>query len=171
MRSSSAWSLLVALWFVGLPFGLVDLWWQHHWGLGPFDVAAWLLAQWTTLAPAAMSAMATIVLLVGTRGPVSPLVADRGARRRRDRRVVRASSSGLARGRRVAPAARPALAADVQRLERIEHVTGTPVRVQDVSQWTDQANAFTVGFGPSTHVVLWDTLLDGRFSRAARRTS
>jgi STE24 endopeptidase len=26
-------------------------------------------------------------------------------------------------------------------------------------------NAFTVGFGPSTHVVLWDTLLDGRFSR------
>jgi STE24 endopeptidase len=45
-------------------------------------------------------------------------------------------------------------------------VRGTPVRVQDVSDWTDQANAFTAGFGPSTHVVLWDTLLDGRFSRA-----
>src|SRR5205085_10315476 len=29
-----------------------------------------------------------------------------------------------------------------------------------------QANAFTVGFGPSTHVVLWDTVLDYRFSRA-----
>ena len=29
----------------------------------------------------------------------------------------------------------------------------------------DQANAFTAGFGPSTHVVLWDTLLDGRFTR------
>ncbi|MGN6428082.1 MAG: M48 family metalloprotease, partial [Leifsonia sp.] len=59
----------------------------------------------------------------------------------------------------------PQLAADAARLERIEHVTGTPVRVEDVSSWTDQANAFTVGFGPSTHVVLWDTLLDGRFSR------
>ncbi len=34
-----------------------------------------------------------------------------------------------------------------------------------MSTWTDQANAFTSGFGPSTHVVLWDTLLDGRFSR------
>jgi STE24 endopeptidase len=34
-----------------------------------------------------------------------------------------------------------------------------------VSSWTDQANAFTVGFGPSTHVVLWDTILDERFSR------
>jgi STE24 endopeptidase len=44
-------------------------------------------------------------------------------------------------------------------------VSGTRVRVQDVSSWTDQANAFTVGFGPSTRVVLWDTLLDGRFSR------
>jgi STE24 endopeptidase len=34
-----------------------------------------------------------------------------------------------------------------------------------VTAWTDQANAFTTGFGPSTHVVLWNTLLDGRFSR------
>src|SRR5512141_1349507 len=40
--------LLVTIWFVSLPFGLADLWWQHHWGLGPFDVAAWLTAQWTT---------------------------------------------------------------------------------------------------------------------------
>ena len=37
--------------------------------------------------------------------------------------------------------------------------------MQDVSSWTSQANAFTAGFGPSTHVVIWDTLLDGRFSR------
>jgi STE24 endopeptidase len=40
------------------------------------------------------------------------------------------------------------------------------VRVQDVSAWTSQVNAFTVGFGPSTRVVLWNTLLDGRFGRA-----
>jgi STE24 endopeptidase len=37
--------------------------------------------------------------------------------------------------------------------------------VQKVSDVTEQANAFAVGFGPSTHVVLWDTLIDGRFSR------
>ena len=55
-------------------------------------------------------------------------------------------------------------AADAARFERIEHVTGTPVRVQDVSARTDQANAFTIGFGPSTHVVIWNTLLDGRFT-------
>jgi STE24 endopeptidase len=60
----------------------------------------------------------------------------------------------------------PALKGDVVRLERVEHVQGTPVRVQDVSKLTKEANAFTVGFGPSTHVVLWDTLLDDRYSRA-----
>src|SRR5260221_450821 len=50
----------------------------------------------------------------------------------------------------------------------IEGVRGTPIRVQDVSKWTDQANAFTVGFGPSTHVVLWDTLLGDRFTRGEK---
>ena len=54
--------LLVTLWFVSLPFSFADLWWQHHWGLGPFDVAAWLGAQWSTLGAEAVSAMATIVL-------------------------------------------------------------------------------------------------------------
>ena len=157
--------LLVTLWFVGLPFSLADLWWQHHWGLGPFDVLAWLTAQWSTLGPEAIFAMATIVLIVGLGGRfrrwwllASPVV------------VVFAAFFAFLAGWIAAlashPLRDPQLRTDVVRLERIEHVQGTPVRVQDVSSWTDQANAFTVGIGPSTHVVLWDTVLDERFSRA-----
>jgi STE24 endopeptidase len=157
--------LLVTLWFVGLPFSLAGLWWQHHWGLGPFDVLAWLAAQWSTLGPQVVFAMATIALLVGLAGRcrrwwliAAPVV------------VVFAAFFAFVSGWLGAlvshPLRDPALQADVTRLERIEHVQGTPVRVQDVSSWTDQANAFTVGFGPSTHVVLWDTILDDRFSRA-----
>jgi STE24 endopeptidase len=157
--------LLVTLWFVGLPFSLADLWWQHHWGLGPFDVVSWLTAQWSTLGPEVIFAMATIVLLVGTAGRfrrwwlvAAPVV------------VVFAAFFAFVSGWLGAlvshPLDDPTLKADVVRLERVEHVRGTPVRVQDVSSWTDQANAFTVGFGPSTHVVLWDTILDERFSRA-----
>jgi STE24 endopeptidase len=156
--------LLVTLWFVGLPFSLADLWWQHHWGLGPFDVFAWLAAQWSTLAPEAVSALATIVLLVGLAGrfrrwwliagPVVVVIA-----------ALFAFVSGWLASAGTHPLRDAQLAADARRLERIEHVQGTPVRVQDVSSWTDQANAFTVGFGPSRHVVVWDTLLDGRFSR------
>jgi STE24 endopeptidase len=156
--------LIVGLWFVGLPFSFADLWWQHHWGLGPFDILAWLNGQWALLAPAAVSALATIVLLVGLAGRfrrwwlvATPVV------------VVIAAFFAFVSGWLLAGATHPLrnqqLAADVQRMERIEHVSGTPVSVQDVSTWTDQANAFTVGFGPSTHVIVWNTILDHRFTR------
>ena len=156
--------LIVALWFVGLPFSLADLWWQHHWGLGPFDILAWLSGQWSLLAPAAVSALATIVLLVGLAGRfrrwwliAAPVV------------VVIAALFAFVSGWLAAASAHPLrstqLAAAAQRMERREQVTGTPVEVQDVSKWTNQANAFTVGFGPATHVVLWDTLLKPPFTR------
>jgi STE24 endopeptidase len=159
--------LIVGLWFVGLPFSFAELWWQHHWGLGPFDILAWLNGQWALLAPAALSALATIVLLVGLAGRfrrwwlvATPIV------------VVIAAFFVFVSGWLLAgashPLRNPQLAADAQRVERIEHVTGTPIRVQDVSKWTDQANAFTAGFGPSTHVIVWDTMLDDRFTRGEK---
>ena len=36
--------------------------------------------------------------------------------------------------------------------------------MESVSEQTSQANAFAFGIGPSRRVVLWDTLLDGRFT-------
>ncbi len=156
--------ILTTLWGVSLPFSLADLWWQHHWGLGPFGVLAWLDAQWATLGATAVSAMLTIVLLVGTAGRfrrwwliASPVFVAIAA--------TFAFVGGWLGAASTQPIASVQLRADVQQLEQVEHVRGTPVRVQQVSGWTDQANAFTSGFGPSTHVVLWDTLLDGRFSR------
>jgi STE24 endopeptidase len=157
--------LLATFWCVALPFGLAGLWWQHHWGLGPFDVASWLAGQWSTLAPEVVAATAGIVLVVGLAGRF-----DRWWLLATPAVVVVAALYAFASGWLAAAASHPLrdprLAADAARLERIEHVRGTPVRVQDVSSWTDQANAFTDGFGPSTRVVLWNTLLDGRFSRA-----
>jgi STE24 endopeptidase len=156
--------LLCSVWAAGLPFGLAGLWWQHHWGLGPFDVVAWLTAQWSTVGAEVTSVMAGIALVVGlagrfprrwwlVAGPVVVVIA-----------AFFAFVSGWLSAAGTSQLPSP-LRADAARLERIEHVSGTSVRVQDVSSWTSQANAFTVGFGPSTHVVVWNTLLDGRFSR------
>ena len=39
-----------------------------------------------------------------------------------------------------------------------------PLRVEKVSGDTSLANAYAFGLGPSRRVVLWDTLLDGRFT-------
>jgi STE24 endopeptidase len=65
----------------------------------------------------------------------------------------------------VHPLKRPAQIVDARTLARIEGVPGTKVEVQDVARYTDQANAMAVGFGSTRRVVLWDTLLDGRFER------
>jgi STE24 endopeptidase len=115
------------------------------------------------LAPSALSALVTIVLLVGLAGRfrrwwlvATPIV------------VVIAAFFALVSGWLLASSAHPLrnaqLLADAHRMARIEGVTGTPVEVQDVSRWTRQPNAFTVGFGPSRQVVIWNTLLDGRFT-------
>jgi STE24 endopeptidase len=156
--------LLTTLWAVRLPFALAQLWWEHHWGLGPFDVWAWLNSQWGVLGSEVVSAMLAIVILVGLAGRfrywwaiASAVFVGIAA--------LFAFTAGWLSAAGTHPIRDPALAADVRRLERIENVSGTPVTVQNVSSWTNQANAFTTGFGPSTRVVLWDTLLDGRFSR------
>jgi STE24 endopeptidase len=161
--------LLTTLWAVGLPFAFASLWWQHHWGLGPFDVWAWLNTQWAGLGAEAASAMLSIVVLVGLAGrfrywwAIATAIFVGIA-------ALFAFTSGWLAAAGTHPLRDPALAGDVRRLEKVEHVPGTPVRVQDVSSWTDQANAFTTGFGPSAHVVLWNTLLDGRFTRGEENT-
>ncbi len=98
--------LLCVLWAVSLPFGLVDLWWQHHWGLGPLDILAWLNAQWAVLGAEAVSVMLTIVLLVGLAGRFRRWWLVAGARVRRDRGHVRAALR-LAERSRYASAPRP----------------------------------------------------------------
>ena len=57
----------------------------------------------------------------------------------------------------------PALRATVARLEQRARVGHVPVRIQDVSGETTLPNAVTEGLGPSRRVVIWSTLLDGRF--------
>ncbi len=59
-----------------------------------------------------------------------------------------------------------ALIAEARTLEVREGVTGTPVLVQNLGRTTTAVNAETAGIGPSQRVVLWSTLLDGRFGRA-----
>jgi STE24 endopeptidase len=54
------------------------------------------------------------------------------------------------------------LAATVAVLEKRAGIGHVPVRVEDVSG--SAPNAVTEGIGPTRRVVLWDTILDGRFT-------
>ncbi|HEY3758724.1 MAG TPA: M48 family metalloprotease [Solirubrobacteraceae bacterium] len=55
---------------------------------------------------------------------------------------------------------------DVRRLARREGIAGVGAVVQNVHRYTTAPNAESVGFGATRRVILWDTLLDGRFTRA-----
>ena len=161
--------LLVTLWFVQLPFGIAALWWDHHYGLSKLDVAGWIGMQWGTLVGEALSVLLGVVLLVAFAGRFrrmwwlfsgASIVAIA---------ALFAFTGGYLAAAGTHPVRNPALRADIKRLEAVEHVRGTAVRVQKVSNTTSQVNAFTTGIGPSTRVVLWDTLFDGRLSRAEVR--
>jgi STE24 endopeptidase len=58
-----------------------------------------------------------------------------------------------------------ALAAEIQALAAEEGVDVERVEVADASRRTTTANAYVAGIGPTRRVVLWDTMLDGRFTR------
>src|SRR5207237_7952937 len=49
--------VVATLWLVRLPFTIAGLWWQHHYGLGPFDPGSWLAAQWSLLPAQAVWAL------------------------------------------------------------------------------------------------------------------
>ncbi|MDH4176734.1 MAG: M48 family metalloprotease, partial [Thermoleophilia bacterium] len=61
------------------------------------------------------------------------------------------------------------LLAAAARYERVQGLPDIPIRVEEVSGTTSQANAYATGIGGTRVVVLWDTLLDGRFSDGAER--
>ena len=65
---------------------------------------------------------------------------------------------------RFEPLADRQLAADVEALAREMGVEVDDVLVADASRRTTTANAYVAGIGPTRRVVLYDTLLDGRFT-------
>jgi STE24 endopeptidase len=56
------------------------------------------------------------------------------------------------------------LAADARTYAKAQGIDPVPVRVEDVTDFTNSPNAYAVGYGPTKRIILWNTLLDGRFS-------
>jgi STE24 endopeptidase len=156
--------LLVTLWFVSLPFGFAEQWWEARHGLAPHDYVSWIFAPWATLSFEALFGVIVVGIVLGLAGWLGDLWWLVGA----PVFVVLAAAFAFLGGYVVQfgthGVGNATLRADIRTLERLEGVRDTPVHVQDVSSFTNQANAYSSGFGPSANVILWDTLLDGRFT-------
>jgi STE24 endopeptidase len=152
------------LWVVWLPFALVGLWWRRkhdisRLGYGDLVFEPWprylgevvvtvgavtvamLLARrlgrrwWLVGGPAFVAIVAAV--LVATPFVLTPRLSALDDRR---------------------------LTAQIDRLAQKQGVRKVEVEVENASRRTTVPNAEAIGVGPTTRVVLWDTLLDGRFS-------
>ena len=159
--------VVLAVWLAGLPFAAATLVRRRDFGLSGQGWGGWLADQLTSLAVQAVLvsiAVAGAVWLAGRLGRrwwlvgapalvaiavvfvvVQPLVVQP---------LFNRFESLPDRG----------LAGEIQGLARELGVDVDEVLVADASRRTTTANAYVAGLGPTRRVVLYDTLLDGRFS-------
>jgi STE24 endopeptidase len=155
---------VVLLWVVWLPFALVSLWWRRKHDISLLGYGDLVLEPWPRyLGEALVTAGAVLLVMLAARrlgrrwwlvgGPafvaivatmlvLTPLVLSPRLSALDDRR----------------------LAAQIERLGAKEGVGEVEVEVENASRRTTVPNAEAIGVGPTTRVVLWDTLLDGRFT-------
>jgi Zn-dependent protease with chaperone function len=148
-------SLFVTL--ATLPVGLASLWWDRRYGISKQEYWSFVLGQW--------GGVLAVVMSLARRFPrgwwaiVAPLFVAVGA--------VFVVVGALLAPIGTHPIRDPQVAAVVERLEQREGVPHTKVRVDKVSNETRAVNGETTGVGPTTVVVLWDTLFKSHLSDPA----
>lgn len=156
------------VWFAQVPFGLVALWWERRHGVSHQGYVAWLIDSFLSLGSEFLFISAALAIAMGLAGVLkrwwwvaaAPVFVGLALLFTFVSPYLIPNTSPL-HDQRLQTAANA--------LERNEGVGDTRVRVQDVHRFTSAPNAESTGFGPTRTVVLWDTLLDGRFNDAEIR--
>ncbi len=156
-------------WLVRLPFQILALWWERRYGVVKLSylelilgasVGGWLALSFVFVA---LSVAVAIVMWLAGWLPRTwwlaavPIFVALGV-------LETFVSPYLVGGTR--PLSDPALAAAAERIQRAEGLSGVPVRVLEVHDYTPTENAFATGVGPSRRVFVWDTLLSGGLTNA-----
>jgi STE24 endopeptidase len=150
-------------WLAGLPFSVLALWWDRRHGLSRVAYVDVVLGGWLALAGAFLALTLGLVVVMWLARwlgswwwlPASLALGSIAA-------VLVFAEPYLATG--LEPPSDQRLEQSYERLAQAEGVDGVTLRVQKVSGDTSQANAYAFGLGPSRRIVVWDTLLDGRFA-------
>jgi len=150
-------------WLAGLPFSVLALWWDRRHGLSRVAYVDVVLGGWLSLAGAFLALTLGLVVVMWLARwlgswwwlPAALALGSIAA-------VLVFAEPYLATG--LEPPSDQRLEQSYERLARAEGVDGVTLRVQKVSGDTSQANAYAFGLGPSRRIVVWDTLLDGRFA-------
>ncbi len=152
------------VWLVHLPFGLAAHWWVRRNEQSELSYVDWLFEDWALLGAQFLSICIALLIVMGL------------ARRLGDRWWLPGAAVFVAIASLFTfvapyldfttdPLRDEALLAAASEYRAELGVGDIPIRVEEVSVDTDQANAYAYGFGPSRRVVFWDTMLLDPFSQ------
>jgi STE24 endopeptidase len=153
------------VWTVSLPFDFAGAWWSRRHGISKESWSAIVFSPWQGLLArtAAIVVVLALLLLLARRFAQSWWIP--GAAILFALGVLIQFLLPYANRTGTHPVRSPTLRAAIARLETSENAGHPVVRIQPVHDSTTAANAYAVGIGPSRSLFLWDTLLDGRFTR------
>lgn len=152
------------VWLAEIPFGLAAVWWQRRHGVSHQGYLSSVIEGFIGLAGQFVFVAVALAIAMGLAGLTARWWWAAAA----------PAFVGLALAfsflsiyliPNTAPLRDPATLSDIRRLAREEGIPGTRAEVQKMARYTTAPNAESVGFGPTRRVILWDTLLNGRFSR------
>ena len=152
---------LALVWISQVPFQLVEVWWSRRYDQTDSGYIETLFANWWSLAAEFLfiSFALTVVMALAGRFPrrwwigAAPVFVGLGL-------LFAFVYPYLAP---TEPLRDPALAADARGYAREQGIDPIPVRVEDVTDFTNAPNAYAAGVGPTRRIVFWNTLLDGSF--------
>ena len=160
-------AVALSLWLAGLPLGAVSHWWRRRYDLSEQAYAGWLRDQAVSLG---VQVVLVAVAVAGAMWLASKLGAAwwvAGGPALVAVAVVFVLAQPLVVQplfNRFEPLPDRALAERIENLAQQEGVEVDKVLVADASRRTTTANAYVAGIGPTRRVVLYDTMLDGRFT-------
>ena len=150
------------LWLAEVPFDVAALWWERRHHLTTTGYFSAVFGNWLALGSQFVFLCLALAIVMGLARrlgdwwwlPAAPVF------------VALATLSAFVTPYLIQthPLHDPVLLRQARALERIEHVQHTPVVVQKVHTVTSLPNSEAMGLGPSRRVVIWDTMLDGRFT-------
>jgi STE24 endopeptidase len=155
------------VWAAALPLNVVSLWWDRRYGLSKRAYWSFVAEQGGSLLvqTAVVATVLAVIMLIARAFKrrwwlvVAPLFVGVGGALV----VLFAVVSQVGTHRIRDPEVRGA----VRQLQQREGVPNAKIRVDDVSDNTTAVNAMTVGLGPTTVVILWNTLFRSNLSDRA----
>jgi STE24 endopeptidase len=152
------------VWLAEAPFGLAAVWWQRRYHVSHQGYLSWLVGSFLGLGGEFVFICLAFAIAMGLAGVMrrwwwavaAPVFVALGLAYAFVSPYLIAETS---------PVRDPRLSAEARKLERIEGVGQARLEVQDVHRFTTAPNAESTGLGPTSTVILWDTLLHDGFSR------